>query len=454
MTRRARRLLKALIGLDPALRRLVFSRMHPGAFCGFRYEWSWRGHKGQHEPAGGWRVWLLRAGRGFGKTRAGAEWVWARVRAAAAAGRPLIRIALVGANLGEVVKVMVKGRGGLIAAARADENPVWAATERVLRFPSGAEACAFSAERPDSLRGFEHDFAWCDELAKWSHPDETWDNLMLGLRTGERPRVLVTTTPRPVPLIQRIRALDRFVETRGHTIDNLHSSEDYRAEMVRIYGGTRLGRQELEGELFEEVAGSLWPRALIEEGRTVLRYGASAGSAPTQDERREFFRRIVVGVDPPAGAEGVCGISVCGLGRDGILYVLEDKSEAGLSPEGWARRVAGAAERWGADRVVAEANNGGDMVMSVLRNVAPRLPVRLVHASRGKVPRAEPIAALFETGEAKFAGRFPALEDELAGMTAAGLYQGPGRSPDRADAMVWAMTELSRPKPEPRIRTL
>jgi phage terminase large subunit-like protein len=439
MPERARLLLKALARMDPVQRRLALNRIDRRAFCGIRYEWGWRAHKGQFEPAGGWRIWLLRAGRGFGKTKAGAEWVWARVRET-----PGASIALVGANHGEVVKVMVKGPAGLIAAARPDEAPKWIARDRELRFPCGAVAFAYSAEAPDSLRGPQHDFAWCDELAKWRHGDETWDNLMMGLRVGERPRALVTTTPRPVPLIHRIRALDRFVETRGHTIDNLHSSADYRAEMVSTYGDTRLGRQELGGELFEEVAGSLWPRGLIEDSR-------HGGALP-----RDSLRRVVIGVDPPASAAGNCGIVACGLGLDGIGYVLGDHSAGGLSPEGWARRVVAAAEAWGAERVVAEANQGGDMVASVLRSADPALPVRSVHARYGKSARAEPVAMKFETGQAKFAGTFPELEDELTRMTIGGGYEGPGRSPDRADAMVWALTELllGKPRAEPRIRML
>ena len=442
MTKReARALLERLVQLPPEERRLTLSRLPPAAFRTVAEEWFWRAHGGQREPEpsagsgpGDWLIWLLRAGRGFGKTRAGAEWVWARVREV-----PRAQIALVGGNLGEVVRVMINGPSGLIAAAGTGERALWVPTGRTLRFGNGAQAFAYSGERPDALRGPEHDFAWCDELAKWRHGDATWDNLMLGLRRGPRPRALVTTTPRPVPLLRRIRRLDRFIETLGTTHGNLHSPEAFVRAMDEAYGGTRLGRQELEGELIEDVEGALWPRALIEASRV---------------EKRDCpaFLRVVIGVDPPASAAGTCGISVCALGEDGTCYVLADASESGLSPEGWAGRVSRAAETWGADRVVAEANNGGEMVASVLRGAAPALPVTLVHASRGKAPRAEPVAAAFERGQAKFAGRFPALEDELAGLTTGGRYQGPGDSPDRADAMVWAMTALlATPRAEPRI---
>jgi phage terminase large subunit-like protein len=346
MTRKeAWALLDELARMTPEERRLLLSRLPPAAFRTLAEEWFWRAHGGQREPVasagsgpGDWLTWLLRAGRGFGKTRAGAEWVWARVREA-----PNAQIALVGGNLGEVVRVMINGPSGLIATAGTGERALWVPTARTLRFASGAQAFAYSGERPDALRGPEHDFAWCDELAKWRHGDATWDNLMLGLRRGARPRTLVTTTPKAVPLLRRIRGLDRFVETLGTTRGNPHSVEAFVQAMDKAYGGTRLGRQELEGELIEDVEGALWPRALIEANRT---------------EKRDCpaFLRVVVGVDPPASAAGTCGISVCALGEDGICYVLADASESGLSPEGWARSAARAAETWGADRVVAEAN--------------------------------------------------------------------------------------------------
>jgi phage terminase large subunit-like protein len=440
----ARALLKLLLTLGPEARRRLLEGLPPPAFRTIAEEWCWQAHRGQAEPPGDWRIWLLMAGRGFGKTRAGAEWIWARVREV-----PDARIALVGGTLDEVAKVMVTGPSGLIATAGTGEAPLWVPGARTLRFRSGAEAFAYSAERPEALRGPEHDFAWCDELAKWRHGEATWDNLMMGLRRGERPRALVTTTPKPVALLRRIRALERVAETGGTSADNVHLPVDFLAAMEAAYGGTRLGRQELDGELIEDAEGSLWPRALIEHCRvgTVTRLSpGQSGDCP--------LARVVVGVDPPVSAAGTCGISVCGLGSDGLLYVLADASEAGLSPSGWARAVARAVAAWRADRVVAEANQGGDMVRDVLKAAAPALPLKLVRASRGKIARAEPVAALFENGEARFAGRFAALEDELAGMIAGGGYEGPGASPDRADAMVWAMTALMAPPARPRVRGL
>jgi len=461
-------LLRLLLSLPPDKRALALNGLPPPAFRTIDEGWWWQAHGAQREPRGDWRVWLALCGRGFGKTRAGAEWAWARAREA-----PGARIALVGATLSEVVRVMVTGRAGLIGCAgTGEEAAVWLPTSRTFRFPSGAEAVAYSAAAPEALRGPEHDFAWCDELAKWTasngagqeRADAAWDNLMLGLRGGERPRVLVTTTPRAVPLLRRIIGLDGLARGRGRSSDNVHLSLDVLGGLDSAYGGTRLGRQELDGELIEDVQGALWTRATIEESRVDLRTvtfphgrdhpgeGLRKSDCPLD---REMFERIVIGVDPPATAAGTCGISVCGQGRDGLLYVLADLSAGGLSPNGWARKVAKAAAAWEADRVIAEVNHGGDMVRDVLKAVAPALPLRLVRASSGKSARAEPIAALFENGEAKFAGRFPDLEDELAGMVSGGRYEGPGGSPDRADAMVWAMAELmSGMCATPRVRFL
>ena len=401
--------------------------------------WGWRSHRGQRPRHEDYAVWLLRAGRGFGKTLAGAKWVGEKARAC-----PSARIAIVGATIEDAVEVMVEGPSGLIAAARTGEAPLWVPSRRALLFPSGAEGHVFSAAAPEKLRGPEHDFAWCDELAKWPAAPgaAAWDNLLMGLRRGDRPQAVVTTTPRAGRLLRRVKALVGTVESHGRTADNAHLPEAAVAGAYAAYGGTRLGRQELDAEMFDEVQGALWTRAMIEASRS----GTSS---------REF-KRVVLGVDPPAGVEGACGIVVCGLGHDGLGYVLADLTEVGLTPEGWARKVAAAAEGWRAHRVVAEANNGGKMVESVLRGAAPGLPVKLVHASDGKSARAEPVAALFEGGRAKLAGVFPELEDQLCNLVLGGGYEGPERSPDRADAMVWALSELmlGERRGEPRITLL
>jgi phage terminase large subunit-like protein len=436
--------LDALLRMPPLRRRAALLGMPPPAIRAILEEWWWQAHGGQIEPdaaADGlpWRVWAIVAGRGFGKTRAGAEWVWARARENGEA-----RIALVAASLDEVARVMVEGESGLLALARCDEEPVWISSRGILRFPSGAEAHAFSAEKPAKLRGPQHHHAWCDELAKWPRGDATWDNLMLGLRLGDRPRTIVTTTPRPVPLLIRILALAFCAATHGRTDENPHLPADYQAAVEAMYGGTRLGRQELEGRLLEEHEGALWSRALIETARGT--------SHPPALERE--YRRIVVGLDPPASTFGnSCGIVVCGKDAEGVAWVLADLTAAGLSPEAWARRVADAAALYGASRVIAEKNQGGDMIASVLRAVDADLPVRLVAAAKSKAARAEPIALRFETGQARLAGHFPELEDQMCALTWAG-YQNAG-SPDRVDAMVWAMTELFEKEPGvPRVRGL
>lgn len=396
--------------------------------------------EGQLAPAGKWRTWLIMAGRGFGKTRAGAEWVLDMAKG------PGVRIALVGATADEVRQVMVEGESGILACAGLRRARVrWEPSLGRLTWPNGSSAHVHSAEAPEGLRGPQHHHAWCDELGKWGGSLATWDNLQMGLRLGEASRTLVTTTPRAVPLLRRVRARTGTVETGGRTDENVTLPRAFLETMTEDYGGTRLARQELGGELIEDVEGALWSRDAIERSRA----GAGAGGGS--------WRRVVIGVDPPASTGGdACGIVAVGLGEDGVGYVIGDHSISGASPEGWARRVAAAAEAHGASLVVVEKNMGGDMVESVLRSADIALPVRGVHAAQAKAARAEPISLLFERGKARLAGCFPELEDEMAGMVSGGRYQGPGRSPDRADAMVWAMSELmmGRARPMPRVRML
>ena len=405
-------------------------------------------HRNQLPPGGeGWRIWLMLAGRGFGKTRAGAEWIFRLAN-----GKPGVRVALVGATIGDARSIMVEGVSGLVSVARRNRRRLtWEPSLGRLRWPNGSEAQLFSGDNADGLRGPEFDFGWADELAKWRQADHAWDNLQMALRRGPRARALVTTTPRPGPLLERIRDADWSVTTTGRTSDNINLDEKFIEVMTATYGGTRIGAQELDGVLLTDVEGTLWPRELIERAR------AAPSPQPLSRSGERGFDRIVVGVDPPAGGgenSDACGIVVAGS-RDGVLYVLEDATVRGLSPEGWASRVAAAAGRWDTAQVVAEANNGGAMVQSVLQAADLGLFVRLVHATRGKSARAEPIALKFETGKALFAGEFPELEAELGGMIAGGGYEGPGRSPDRADAMVWAMTVLGETRSGvPRVRRL
>ena len=413
----------ALCGVPADERWRGVMRMPPAVRRAILEDWASWAHPGQVPPDGDWSIWLIRAGRGYGKTRAGAEWVGAVARAV-----PGARIALVGGTADDVRRVMVEGESGLMASAWAEDGCRWLRDRGEVRYANGATAFVFSAETPDALRGPQHHAAWCDEIAKWRYGEATWDNLRMGMRLGENARIVVTTTPRPNNMMRRVMTTRGVVESRGRTHDNMHLSALFLRAMEADYAGTRLGRQELEGEMIEEAEGALWSRDLVERCRV---------AGPPE------LARIVVGVDPPASVGGdQCGIVCVGLGEDGRGYVLDDASVRGLTPEGWAAATAACAGRWGADRVVAEKNQGGDMVASVLRAADRALPVRLVHASRGKAARAEPATAMYEAGRVSHAGRFPELEDELCGLRVGGGYEGPGRSPDRADACVWALTEL------------
>jgi phage terminase large subunit-like protein len=430
----------ALMKLPHEERREMLERMSDRQRRALRTYWQVWAHMGQRAPESDWRVWLIMAGRGYGKTRAGAEWV-----RAVAEYDPQARIALVAATLTDARSVMVEGESGLLTIAPPEKRPMFEPSLRRLTWRTGAQAMLYSAGEPESLRGPQHSHAWCDEIAKWSpvagKAESAWDNLLLGLRLGSATQVIATTTPRAVSLVARLVEDEETATTRGTTWDNGRNLPvTFLRSMRRRYGKTHLGRQELDGELIEDLPGALWTRALIEECRE------PAASAPAA--------RVVVGVDPPASSGGdACGIVVCALGEDGVGRVLADASILRPSPERWAKAVARAARLWQADRVVAEANQGGDMVESVLRAAEIALPVRLTHASRGKAARAEPVAALYEAGRVRHAGQFPALEDELCGLITGGAYQGPGRSPDRADALVWALTELMlKPRGEPRVR--
>ena len=421
-----------VIGLEPLDRFAFLSELSETERRTMQGHWPFWARDGQLPPTGDWRTWLVCAGRGFGKTRTGAEWV-----RNVAHGDPQARIALVASSLSEARAVLVDGESGIMAVHRHGKRPLFESSLRRIVWPNGAQAVLYSAGEPESLRGPQHSHAWCDEIGKWDNASEravnAWDNLMLGLRLGDNPRALATTTPRAVPLVQRLFAeaeAGDAILTRGSTADNaLNLSTRFMRSIRRQYGQTALGRQELDGELLTDVEGALWTRSIIERCRV---------PASLED-----MTRIVVGVDPPASARGdECGIVVAGVTAEGQAHVLEDASLARASPERWARKVAASCQTWKADRVVAEANQGGDMVGSVLRAADCQMPIKLVHASRGKSARAEPVAALYETGRVTHVGQFAKLEDQLCGIMAGGSYEGPGRSPDRADALVWALTEL------------
>jgi phage terminase large subunit-like protein len=407
------------------------------------YDWRVWARNEQLPPAGAWVHWLLLAGRGFGKTRTGAEWIRMLVETGQAK-----RIALVAPTLAAARAVMVDGDSGLLAVCPPWCRPKFEPSKRTLTWPTGAVATLFGAEEPERLRGPQHDAAWCDELCAWRRDEATWDNLMFGLRLGTRPRTVVTTTPRPTALIKKLVTAANVALTRGSTFDNLDNlAPTFAAEVVAKYRGTRLGRQELMAELLEDVPGALWSRAQLDERRRT--------AAPA-------LARIVVAVDPPASLgekADECGIIAAGLDAAGNAWVLADASCQGLSPTGWAARAVALYDSLQADHMVVETNNGGAMAEAVIAQVDARVPVRAVHATRGKFLRAEPVAALYERGRVFHAGTFDRLEDQMTSFTGSGRVAGgsggAGSSPDRLDALVWALTDLMlKPAQRPRIRTL
>lgn len=339
---------------------------------------------------------------------------------------------------------MVEGESGLLAVHPPAFRPTYSPSLRRITWPNGAVATLYNATEPDQLRGPQHDAAWCDELAKWRYCQETWDQLQFGLRLGDRPRTLITTTPRPLPLIRKLVVDPRVYTTRGATWDNAaNMPESFIREIEDKYAGTRLGRQELEGEILNDIPGALWTRESIDDHRI-------KNDVPD-------LERIIVSVDPAASSEegsDETGIVVVGYARDADGYargyVLEDGSLKG-TPEEWASRAVSLYRKYSADKIVAEKNNGGEMVSSVMKAVDRTVPIKLVHASRGKYVRAEPIAALYEQGRVHHTGIFDKLEDQMCLFSTDNLKNGNFGSPDRVDALVWGLTEIfdkitSRPR--------
>jgi len=376
------------------------------------------------------RTFLLIGGRGSGKTRTGAEWVNALVRGFApfAQRDKHSQIALVGETLGDVREVMIDGPAGIRSLARAD-RPRFEATRRRLVWANGAVAHMFSSEDPDSLRGPQFMAAWCDEAAKWKNAEATFDMLQFGLRLGENPRQIVTTTPKPTPLMRRLIGDPQTVVRHMRTDDNAeHLAASFLDHVRQRYGDTRLGRQELDGELIEDREDALWSRTLLEQCFV---------------EERPVMRRIVVAVDPPVSSHkssDACGIVAAGLDDAGRVVVLADESHNAAKPLDWANRAVGLFHRLQADCLLAEVNQGGEMVTTIIRSVDPTVPVKPVRAHRGKWVRAEPVAACYQQGRVLHAGRFPQLEDEMCDFGPNGLSA--NRSPDRLDALVWAVSEL------------
>lgn len=377
-----------------------------------------------------WNTWVVLAGRGFGKTRMGSEWV-----RSLAHKYPGCRIALVAETAADARDVMIKGDSGLLSCDPELSDDSWSPTNRCLTWPNGSRAYTYNGTTPDQLRGPQHHFAWVDELAKFEYMQDAWDQLMFGLRLGEHPQVLVTTTPRPLPLIKKLVADSGNVITRGSTLDNqANLARSTVKALYETYGNSRLGRQELDGEILGDIPGALWTREAIDLARV--------------KEAPDDLERIFVAVDPATSAnEGSDenGIVVVGLARDedGYArgYVLEDASLKG-PPEEWAKKAVSLYRKWQADKIIAEKNQGGLMVESVIRAQDRSVPVKLVHASRGKIIRAEPISTLYEQGRIHHVGMFPKLEDQMCEFSVDNVRNKSTGSPDRVDALVWGLTEI------------
>ena len=422
---------------QPDLLARELARMTPEVKAALNWRWrDWWARPNQLAPAGEWATWLIMAGRGFGKTRSGAEWIREKWRAGS------VRMALVAETAADARDVIVEGKSGILATSPKSERPLYEPSKRRLTWPNGAVATLYNGSEPDQLRGPEHDTAWVDELAKYAYPDDTWDNLQFGMRLGAHPQVCVTTTPRPIPIIRRLMKDPASVVTRGSTFDNAANLPERFIQTIRDkYEGTRLGRQELYAEVLDDVPGALWSRDMIRHAEPPIE-----------------MQRVVVAVDPSgangdleSGADSI-GIVIVGKAMDGAFHVLEDAT-CRLSPAGWGARAVAKYREHMADVIVAEGNFGGAMVEMVIRSADRTANVRLVTASRGKAIRAEPVAALYEQGKVSHAAGLDALEDQMMQMTLTG-FMGDG-SPDRVDALVWALTELALGKGgAPSIRAL
>lgn len=439
----------SLASLTEDRRQAFLDDLSDNAVAAMPYIWEvWANPLHQVEPEGDWSTWVILGGRGAGKTRAGSEWVRARAEGATAdAPGRCRRIALVGETIDQARQVMVEGESGILNCSPPDRRPKFLSSQNRLIWPNGAEATLISAVNFEALRGPQFDAAWCDELAKWRYLQDAWDMLQFTLRLGDDPKQIVTTTPRDVPVLREILSDDATVLSHAGTAANaVNLAPGFLERLQKRFGQTMLGRQELGGELVRGQEGALWKPLLIEPYR--LR---TAGD----------LQRVVVAVDPPvstgSGADE-CGIVVAGVCCEGPpedwhVEVLADLSSRGCSPKEWAETAASAYAEYQADRLVAEINQGGDLVETLMRQVDPGISYRGVHATRGKYLRAEPVAALYEQGRVHHVGSFPELEDQMCSYTAG---RG-GKSPDRLDALVWAVTDLlidAVDRTEARVRTL
>lgn len=434
-------LAKDLAGLEEADSDAILSGLTPEQLEELQHDWATWARPEQLAPLVGndgtpWNTWVYLAGRGTGKTRSGVEWLRAEVCGptplAAGARR---RIAIIGETSKDVRDVLIEGESGLLAVHPKAYRPIYEPSKSRLTWPNGAIATLYNGTEPDQLRGPQFDGALVDELAKYRYAQETWDMLQFGLRLGTHPRAMVTTTPRPLKLLKDILADPKTAVTRGKTYDNAENlAASFLAAMRAKYEGTRLGRQELRAELLEDIPNALWRRSVIDEHRR--------GPKGLPD-----MRRIVVAVDPAAKAKenqrsdqgAETGIVTCGLGVDGRGYVLDDSTSM-EGPNEWGRKAIAAYDRNSADAIVAEVNNGGDMVPFVIRSVRETIKVIVVTASRGKITRAEPISALYEQGRISHVGCFPELEDQMCAFTTTDAED--VKLKDRTDALVWGFTEL------------
>lgn len=400
------------------------------------YTWPFWARPQQIAPEGDWNTWFINAGRGFGKTRAGVEWVRSKVKSGAR------RIAAIAATNSDIERVMINGESGFLARCWSGDKtnkgavmgkPVWSPTKRLLTWENGAYVQFFSAEEPERLRGPQFEACWCDELAAWNRDRDTWDMLQFTLRLGKHPQVCVTTTPKPTKLVRDIMKNPKTVVTYGSTFDNSANLAATYLEAVKTqYEGTRLGRQELYAEVLDEAYGALWSRELLSQCEVEV------------DDPLEFsqtLNRVVVSVDPAVSSNSesdMTGIVVAGQDVNGVCYILQDATDR-YTPEGWAAKAVELYNLYGADRIVAERNQGGEMVRYTFKSVDETIPIKLVHASRGKFARAEPVSALYERGRVKHVKGLDALEDQMVQWEPLGSIG----SPDRLDAMVWAVTELA-----------
>ena len=403
------------------------------------HDWLFLARPEQLAPAGSWQTWIYMAGRGAGKTRSGAEWV--RGKAKQGYGRG----ALIAPTAADARDVMIEGESGLLSVGWEKDvdhrgqlmgRPIYEPSKRRVKWANGAQVTAYSADEPERLRGPQHDFGWCDEMGAWKYAKDAWDMFLMGLRLGDNPQAMITTTPRPLPIIREILKAPGTIKTHGGTFSNrANLADQFVNKIITKFQGTRLGQQEIEGILLDDVAGALWTGEMVDEASRYFREG---GGLPD-------LRRVLVAVDPSgtAGEEDEgdeVGIVAAGIDEHDYVYILQDGTLK-ASPQEWALQVKRMADRWQTDVVIAERNYGGAMVEAVIKAAGVKCRYKEVVASRGKIVRAEPVAALYEQKRVRHMAMMGKLEQQLMFFTSEG-YLGDG-SPDRADALVWAVTELA-----------